>query len=59
LLHSPQNEASTAREYGLSAELPSKGRNNEIASIEIPGERQLVEYRRIYGSFGLPAILGG
>jgi hypothetical protein len=52
-------EASTARKYGVSAELLSKGRNNEIASIEIPGGRQLVEYRRIDGSFGLPAILGG
>jgi hypothetical protein len=59
LLHPEENEASTAREYGLSAELLSKGRNNEIASIEIPGERQLEEYRRIYGAFGLPAILGG
>jgi hypothetical protein len=33
------NEPGTAREYGLSAELPGKGRNNEIAFIKIPGER--------------------
>ena len=33
--------------------------NNEIASIEIPGEQQLVECRRIYGPFSLTAILGG
>jgi hypothetical protein len=59
LLHSPQNEAGTAREYCLSAELASKGKNNEVASIEIPGERQLVECRRIYALFGLTAILGG
>jgi hypothetical protein len=59
LLHPEENEASTAREYGLSAELPSSGRNNEIASIEIPGEWRLVEYRRIFGSFGLIAVLGG
>jgi hypothetical protein len=30
--------------------------NNEIASIEIPGERLLVEYRRIFGLFGLPSV---
>jgi hypothetical protein len=59
LLHPEENEAGTAREYGRSAELPSKGRNNEIASIEIPGERQLVECRRNFWSFGLIAILDG
>jgi len=59
LLHSEENEAGTASEYCLFAELASKGKNNEIASIEIPGERQWVECRRIYGPFGLTAILGG
>jgi hypothetical protein len=59
LLHSEENEAGTAREYCLSAKLASKGKNNEIASIEIPSERQWVECRRIYGPFGLIAILGG
>lgn len=34
-------------------------RENEIASIEIPGERQLAECRRIFESFGLTAIMGG
>jgi pyruvate formate lyase activating enzyme len=34
-------------------------RKNETASIEIPGERQLAEYRRIFESFGLTAIVGG
>jgi pyruvate formate lyase activating enzyme len=35
------------------------GGKNEFASIEIPGERQLVECRRIFESFGLTAIMGG
>jgi len=34
-------------------------RKNETASIEIPGERQLVEYGRIFESFGLTVIMGG
>jgi hypothetical protein len=59
LIHPEENEASTAREYSLSAEQPSTGGNNEIAAIEIPGERQLVECRQIFGPFGLIAILGG
>jgi hypothetical protein len=44
------------KKQGFSAELPSKGMDNGIASIEIPGERQLVEYRRILGPFGPIAI---
>jgi hypothetical protein len=59
LLHPEENEAGTAREYGLSAKLLSKGRNNEIASIVIPGERQLAECRGNFWPFGLIAILGG
>ena len=34
-------------------------RKNETAAIEIPGERQLVECRRIFESFGLTVIMGG
>ncbi len=34
-------------------------RKNETAAIEIPGEQQLVECRRIFESFGLTAITGG
>jgi pyruvate formate lyase activating enzyme len=34
-------------------------RKNETASIEIPGERQLVECSRIFESFGLTVIMGG
>ncbi len=32
---------------------------NETASIEIHGEQQLVECRRIFESFGLTTIMGG
>jgi pyruvate formate lyase activating enzyme len=35
------------------------GRKNETASIEIFGERQLVECRRVFESFGLTVIMGG
>jgi pyruvate formate lyase activating enzyme len=35
------------------------GRKNEIAAIEIPGEHQLEECRRIFESFGLIVIMGG
>jgi len=35
------------------------GRKNETSSIEIPGERQLMECRRIFESFGLTAVMGG
>ena len=34
-------------------------RKNETEAIEIPGERQLAECRRIFESFGLTAIMGG
>jgi pyruvate formate lyase activating enzyme len=35
------------------------GRKNETAAIEIPGERQLMECRRIFESFGLTVTTGG
>ena len=34
-------------------------RKNETASIEIPDEQQLVEFRRIFESFGLTVVMGG
>ncbi len=34
-------------------------RKNETAAIEIPGEQQLAECRRIFESFGLTVIMGG
>jgi hypothetical protein len=59
LLYPEENEAGTARVYGLSAELPSEDRKNEAAPIGIPGERLFVACRRIFESFGLTAAIGG